>query len=266
LGLFDILKKKDSSIEPKVQSSLDDLPPIPHDQDPGLEVPAPTIPIPSTDADDIPPSPPGQAINPDVTPSKLPDLDHSLDAQPPTENDDDAPSPLNLDEFASVEGADLQSLNNEIPSASDDSSKPQPGESSDASPTDFTKEEPAIVDTTTSLEVTHDEPHNLPNFDTEPMEEVRPRMSITPEDEEKSSVRTESLLLKSIFVEKEHYVSLIAATKAMKEDLQSSGPQQRKLAHVDMKLAKEYGKFSTTLENFNENLMLIESILANEKW
>lgn len=109
---------------------------------------------------------------------------------------------------------------------------------------------------------------DLPNF-TDLQEDISNERSgdqLAFDPSSSTQIKTESLLLKSIFVEREHYANILFSLKRVKDDLQKSGPQQRKLNHVDMKLAKEYSKLSILYEHFNENLMVIEHILSNEQF
>lgn len=253
MGLLDIFKKKESSSQPVVQSSLDDLPPIPHGVDPGLHVPEPSNPSLNNPSDTL-----SDDFSADLSGNAQNNTMLDLPASP--DFDDSSNPTIPLPESLYPDPS-LSSL--------DSTQKPTPPESNLASledPSQVPKVEKIPIDSSPRVEVTHEELHNLPNFKLNEDLPIQRKESITPEDEERSTVRTESLLLKSIFVEKEHYIGLIAAVKSMKDDLQASGPQQRKIAHVDMKLAKEYVKLSTSFENFNENIMIIESILSNEKW
>lgn len=258
MGILDLFKKKSNHVADNGALALDELPPIPSN---------PNASNLSESSDlGLPPSP------------------SQGDLTQPVNSDAPAHEAFGSQEMPDLEVPDSQPVNNELFQKLNASLAEQNvGTGAPALDADGTQEqnetqypdevpsqeevEEVMLAAKDEAQQSEEESDKLPGFadDADAQEEETPKDSWLDEDNS-VDLRRESLLLKSIFVEREHYANLLFSLRTVKDDLQKSGPQQRKLSNIDMKLGKEYSKLSTLFENFNENVMIIEHIVSNEKF
>ncbi len=263
MGLLDLFKKKEQKVADNGALALDELPPIS---------------LPESDSSfpqesDLPPTPSvdelNQPFNSDQPASEAfaTSSEEGLEVPPS--------APVNNELFAELNESLAQDQSTQV---ADYAASPQeavlPNEQADEVPSQEEVEETLLPEPQAPQDFDQENQEELSesNNDLPDFESLQEDVDETPGEQLAISsgrsvdVRTENLLLKSIFVERDHYASILFSLKRVKDDLQKSAPQQRKLSNIDMKSAKEYGKLSTLFENFNENVMIIEHIVSNEKF
>lgn len=268
MGILDFLKKKSS---PKVADNgalaLDELPPIPSMPDDDISSNPAGMGDPMGVPDGLPPSPSMQDLSQPINSDKP--MNEAMSDMPSLDQDISTPSTND-----GVNNGLFEKLNADLAAANNQNMPAQDSSAPDAQPVDADDKVPTEEEIKEVLLANEEEEKNLPDFDEETDDADQAELEepeLTEEDawtsrENSTPVKTESLLLKSIFVEREHYANLLFSLRTVKDDLEKSGPQQRKLSNIDMKLGKEYSKLSTLFENFNENVMIIEHIVSNEKF